>query len=752
MKTITSFLSKAVLAIAGVVALSSTAYAQISWKGSKVTELTSSDKFYLYNVGTGKFVIAGGQWGTQAMMRYTTVGTRMHLLNGYQSSGGNQIVTNLQASATANAVYLGVNYPSYTTVGSWIEGLAKTLGVMMEEQASITVGSNTTSRYLTFEAVEGSSDANGYTYTIKENFVRNSSVVKSMSLGAGWGMDVYTGTDGSVLQRNFVAFTENSTIDSDYEKLYQWKFVTLSDMMAYYMNQGVDEYGGFNANASYVISDPFFERGNSDFDNWTTTTSGSGTSGRWIWFNKSEENDSIVNSINYERNQTPVNITTSTASEAWNKFVFKKLEFNTKSYGAYTYAIVEGVGSASQSFTVPQGGEGVFELLAVGFFNGPDANAPTITISTSSGETASTKLKTANFTKCTYASSGTTATGENLAGVVGKTIYENANEAYTVSASVYANVGDVVTVTISKPGATQSSAVTSGRSNYYYDTDFTAIDHVAIHFLGKKMFALEEDRTSDDYMRNLSQTAGNNVTTFLKRSFTIGEWNTLVLPINITSAVARDAFGDSVKIAKLDGIGTQTDGKNSLDFKSVDLDEEIYAIKKGCVYLIKPVKEPVTRTYYKYDDNGEQTNEKVTAETYNIGRYNLNGADLPEIEQAKSSDNKVEACGTFIKVENGCPQGAYVYRKGDVYHLQSAMTVKGFRAWFKDISANQEGISKSVKFDGGDITGLDKIIKDKKATGNIYTVDGVVVRVGATSLENLPAGTYIFNGKKYLVK
>lgn len=751
MKTITSFLSKAVLAIAGVVALSSTAYAQVAWKGSDVTTLTSSDKFYLYNVGTGKFVIAGGQWGTQAMMRYATVGTRMHLLNA-GSSSTNQIVSNLQASTTAtNAVYLGVNYVDWTTVGAWNEKCSKTIGVFLEAQASVSSGlTYAATRNLTFTKVSGD-DTNGYTYTITENITRNR-VTKTMKLGAGWGFDVTTGTDGSVLQRNFVAFTENSTIDSDYEKLYQWKFVTLEEMMKYYMSADLAEYGTFNANASYFLSDPFFERGNTDFSNWTTTNNASGATGyRYSWFDSTTEKDSTSNGVLYEKSGSPKINSATTTDQPWNKFVFKKLEFNSKTYGPYTYAIVEGIGSASQSFTVPEGGAGVLELLAVGFFNGPEANAPTITISTSSGETASTKLKTADYTK--YQSGQDTLSSNWLAGVVGKTIYENANEEYTVSASVYAKVGDVVTVTISKPNATQSAAITSGNRSYYYDTDFTAIDHVAIHYLGPKVFSFEDDRTSDAYIKNLSDSTGKNVTTLLARSFTVGEWNSLVLPINVTSAIARDAFGDSVKIAELSGVGTETDGKNSLDFKSVDLDNVTTAIQKGHVYLIKPTKEPVNRTYKKYNDDGTQsTTETVTKATYNLGIYSLDGANLPEIEQTTSSDNRVKAYGTFIKLENGCPEGSYVYRKGDVYHLQSAMTIKGFRAWFEDITPEQKGISNSVKFDGGDITGLDKIIKDKKATGNIYTVDGVVVRVGATSLENLPAGTYIFNGKKYLVK
>lgn len=33
------------------------------WQGTDVTKLTSSDQFFLYNVGTGRFAMQGGLWG-----------------------------------------------------------------------------------------------------------------------------------------------------------------------------------------------------------------------------------------------------------------------------------------------------------------------------------------------------------------------------------------------------------------------------------------------------------------------------------------------------------------------------------------------------------------------------------------------------------------------------------------------------------------------------------------------------------------
>ncbi|MEE0363212.1 MAG: hypothetical protein UDP20_13100, partial [Prevotella sp.] len=38
------------------------------------------------------------------------------------------------------------------------------------------------------------------------------------------------------------------------------------------------------------------------------------------------------------------------------------------------------------------------------------------------------------------------------------------------------------------------------------------------------------------------------------------------------------------------------------------------------------------------------------------------------------------------------------------------------------------------------------------AVGDVYSITGQKVRSGATSLEGLPRGIYIFNGKKYVVR
>ena len=122
MKRIKRFLMGTVLAAAGFAAMPFTSYAQTSdrpsamrWKGADVTKL--NEEFLLYNVGTGKFMIAGGGWGIQGMMLYQDFGTMMGLV----SKGNNTYVikSNIENVGHENAKYLGINYPRYTSAGKW---------------------------------------------------------------------------------------------------------------------------------------------------------------------------------------------------------------------------------------------------------------------------------------------------------------------------------------------------------------------------------------------------------------------------------------------------------------------------------------------------------------------------------------------------------------------------------------------------------------------------------------------------------
>ncbi len=100
-------------------------------------------------------------------------------------------------------------------------------------------------------------------------------------------------------------------------------------------------------------------------------------------------------------------------------------------------------------------------------------------------------------------------------------------------------------------------------------------------------------------------------------------------------------------------------------------------------------------------------------------------------------------------VSTTAPQGAYVLSQNVVYHLTSAMAMKGFRAYFVENSAAAKISTWSLD---GVVTGIEEIDMQEAQPFDVYNMNGQKVRANATSLDGLSNGVYIVNGKKVVKK
>ena len=739
MKTITSFLSKAVLAIAGVVALSSTAYAQTQtattrWTGTAYGSI-GTQTFYLYNIGTGKFIKADGEWGIQALLKFQGFGTGLTLEG---SSNGSYLINTGISTTTSGSYskYLGINLPG-TTEGSssttWGNS-EKTFGVICDASSQGTASSSYT-RYVTFE--EMTDYTGSVVYRIKEKITSNSTSTYYY-WGAKAGIDYATGK-ASADMGDVVTFCHasnssvNDTIGGDNKDYYSWILVTQDELSTAHVSD-VSKGGGLTANMSYLLQDPYFDRNRTEFSNaWKSYSTGSATSGsyRYNWLEKS-----------------------TTTVTPWTTPLLQKVTVNTKEYGKYSFASVEGQGVMYTTFTAPA--DGYYEIEMRGFSQGTNdawlyvSTDPTVGPDNIGAKVAFPKVTDGTFSK-------TSLTNAKLA-APGQLLYNDSTNKYAVSVQVHASANQTVYIGIYKAAASQSSNQGSSSfwSSYYYDTDYIGIDNLQLYYVGQLPFVLDEDTTSDQYMRDADYQGETFATVYLKRNFTLNKWNTLVMPIDLTAAQVKEAFGDDTQIAVLKGVGAVT-GRPSIDFQTVSLDQEGTVVEKAQMYLIKPVKDGSTKTLVvTFKDSTTKTYQDV--KMYTIGRRNLNGANLvdpitTEGQCDQYPDGQVKFVGTYVSKDaaSGPQANSYVFSGGNMYHLSSAMAIKGFRGWFEDMTG-----SGSIKFNisDGEITSIDEVIaNDKgKANGAVYTVDGVQVRANASSLEGLPAGIYIFNGKKHLVK
>ncbi len=749
MKRIKQFLMGTVLAAAGFAAMPFTSYAQaydrpsaMRWKGADVDTL--KEEFLLYNVGTGKFMAAGGGWGTQGMLLYQDFGTMMDLVRNANNTYG--IKSNIENVDQENAKYLGINYPGYTSAGNW--GDFRTFGPIMDAQINGTADGNKYGRAWTFERVEGISDS--YVYNMKETLTNESQSDRELYMGASYGVNPEIGPDDGgydVFVGDTATFTTTeafkSTFASGMEKAayYQWILVPKSEIKDVY-NKSIEAGGGLNANFTYLVTDPMFDRNHGKFSAWTGNIKGSGTrtGKRYDWLNN------------------------ETMSGNWDAADFRKVSIKSKENGKYSFASFDGIGEVSQTFKAPA--EGVYEIECRGFYQGHEAKL----FVTANGEIRETPLvNTGNkFTKCTLLSNhGGTNVTDSMKIIAGKALYDNENGQYTVKVVIYATAESDIKIGIKKDAATKSSACHSPwwwlGTDYFYDTDFVGVDNFAVRYVGKSkasIFVLDEDSTSEDYMKKATGEAYKDVTVYLKRRFTLNKWNSFVTPVGLTNAQVKQAFGDDVKVAELAGVGGVTGCESSIDFRTVDLSQEGIAIKPAQMYLVKPTKDAVDMNL-EFADGA-----KVSGKMYLIGRCSLDGIKITDgkltinptygqpAEGAEITGAQVDFMGTYVALDatNGPQEGAYAWSGGDMYHLKKANAIKGFRGWLVDHTG-----TNSIKFNIGDgsVTSIDEVIANdraEKTSDAVYTVDGVKIRDNASSLEGLPAGLYIFKGKTHLVK
>lgn len=677
------------------------------------------------------------------MLLYQDFGTMMGLVS--NGNGTYVIKSNVENGDFENAKYLGINYPGYTSTGTWGDH-TNTFAPIMEAQSSGTEPV-TYSRKWTFERVEGISDS--YVYNMKETITASGNSDLELYMGASYGVNPEKGPDRGcdVFVGDTATFTTTevfkSTFASGKEKAayYQWILVPKSEIMDVY-KKSIEAGGGLNANFTYLITDPMFDRNHGKFSAWTGNIKGSGTGKdkRYDWLNNETMPD-----------------------DKWDAADFRKVSIGSKENGKYSFASFDGIGEVSQTFKAPA--DGVYEIECRGFYQGHEAKL-FVTVNGKTRETRETPLvNTKNtFTKCTLLPLIGTNVTEAQKLAAGKALYDNENGQYTVKVVISATAGSDIKIGIKKDAATKSKVCYyNWGDGYYYDTDFVGVDNFAVRYVGKSkasIFVLDEDSTSEDYMKKATGKDYKDVTVYLKRKFTLNKWNSFVTPVGLTNAQVKQAFGDDVKVAELAGVGGVTGCESSIDFRTVDLSQEGIAIKPAQMYLVKPTKNGVDMNLELVDGT------KVSGKMYLIGRCSLDGDKITDgtltikptegqpAEGAVITGAQVDFFGTYVALDatNGPQEGAYAWSGGDMYHLKKANAIKGFRGWLVDRIG-----TRSIKFNIGDgsVTSIDEVIANdraEKTSDAVYTVDGVKIRDNASSLEGLPAGLYIFKGKTHLVK
>lgn len=318
------------------------------------------------------------------------------------------------------------------------------------------------------------------------------------------------------------------------------------------------------------------------------------------------------------------------------------------------------------------------------------------------------------------------------------------------------------------------------------DDAWTCFDNFKIEYLGMPPYelVLDEDQTDAGYIKAQAPELDNTQTlqkstVYLHRNMNTEKWNSLVLPINLNVAQVKRIFGDQVHISKF--VGAKADHPQRIVFDPITADRndpDAIAIEAGKLYLVKPTAEGgmlkgQEKKEFTYNGNTISVTDyyRIVGVTFKkkseIADNDYSGRVMGDTGSEEFGTAKhVQFVGTYVKCfdTNNIPANSYVLNGNNVggtaglwYYRTVTTNTKGFRGWLqpangqsaKGIEYEIEGVVDQVN---GDVTAIEGIEAEQQHSGNIYNLNGQLVRQGATSTEGLPSGLYIVGGKKVVVK
>lgn len=297
----------------------------------------------------------------------------------------------------------------------------------------------------------------------------------------------------------------------------------------------------------------------------------------------------------------------------------------------------------------------------------------------------------------------------------------------------------------------------------YQPLDWTVFDNFQLKYCGDNDMILDEGQTSIEYLNKQGLLTTNAYTLILKRKLTPGQWASITLPVNLTAAQFKTAFGDQAKLSTF--VGQDSNMKLRLKFKSVDLsnDNEV-VLKANTLYIMKTTRAATVATGSYEKTLSDNTKLTISAPYYTINNVvpvNLTPSEtFKEAPKASSTVNgTVQFCGSFVSKTGFIPAQSYVIgaKDGKWYYTNKALNVKGFRSWIEiNSAAPAKGLSIFVDDEDvtGAVTGIEGVVAAERTSAKtpVYNLQGQKVAENDSQLNTLPAGVYIVNNKKVLVK
>ena len=254
------------------------------------------------------------------------------------------------------------------------------------------------------------------------------------------------------------------------------------------------------------------------------------------------------------------------------------------------------------------------------------------------------------------------------------------------------------------------------------------------------LLVLDEDKTLD------VKKSYTGAKMLLHRTFTKSAtndkkgWNSIILPVDMTAAQVKEAFGEGVQMAGFDRLEN-----NWIKFSTVNVAADGVVLHKNTPYIIYPTKEPLGNYSYTIDGVTKILDGHV---------YVANGINYDD--QTSNLTHTVNGGGMTYTGSYSNPTtvsaDSYMFSKGDLIHTIKSHDVKAYRCWLKEDMHTGKMLMFSINGNGIDgTTGIHVIEENKQNTNTgIYNLGGV--RMNTNNVDKLPKGVYVVNNKVVVKK
>lgn len=758
--------------------------------GSTLSDADPTKVFFLYNVKTGKFLNAGGYWGTHVSLKDYPLSLwaqtkTYNFKTGIFSTTPQTLIDFIQNLETGVGHYLG-----------WMSGSDTDEGVFIDRKQD-----EDTHYGWVFELQnDGKNTYKIYTYATDSP---SSSTTKYYLCANG---------DETDQDKNCGAFSESYIQTEKLTGYDTWRVLTMAQISDLLKESSDNMTSALDL--SYRLDCPGFSRGNKDITKWKVSNFSTGTNGEWRFGLEKLYNthNTLTGTGESSLDKYDKNNLSSSTPYTFDDKTYTELEDYQRHLGKYFCADVKNMrGVIYQDVEIKAPGSYLIECK--GFSNTTKAKIFASWFD-KDGKEHKAFLHQNVLNQVSYMSKAEQKAlhvSEQNMDYAGKNFYGKRKYINTV----------LVQVPDTKPSDGNYGTIRFGliigdnqedKDVHDVKNEWTVFDDFRLLYASDDKsvdLILDEDRDNLSYLKDCDITYKNRVL-HLNKTFTKDKWNSFVLPVSLKRDQFRQAFGANARLAKLSGLTSSEIQFQTVNMDAPDMTDNAEVLKAYTPYIIFPTKihdtdKTKVSPAYKATltkTNGEQQDVVIKANHYDIPNVTLkttsdNKNDLTQMNTSTwvsdftttvgNSNGSMVAYGTFArtfgqdvtqnvtdekagdygvyefndhKIIDGRDDliGCYFFDRGNLYYSSKNRKrgLRGFSCWFKPVNSASTKLNLYIDGVANGTTGIDEVAfgveePTGKAAKGIYNMNGQLVSNGSDTT-NLPAGMYIVNGKKCVVR